>query len=140
MLKLSFNKPPQTLDPQKSRDVISSNLIFLLFKGLMRLQANGELSYDLVDSIDISENQKIYYFHLGRHYWSDHTPITALDFVYSWKRALHPDFPLMNIAFFYPIKNARKVKNAKAKLDSVGIWAKSLKTLVVELEKPVLIF
>jgi hypothetical protein len=42
-LRLSFDKDPVTLDPQKSGDTRSSVIVFLLFKGLTRLEPDQRI-------------------------------------------------------------------------------------------------
>lgn len=136
VLRLSFQKDPLTLDPQKSGDQFSSTLIFLLFKGLTRLEANHKVSCDLASSFQVLNNYKKFVFHLDEHFWSDNSPITAHDFVYSWKRALHPDFPLRATNIFSYIKNAEKARKGLISLDKVRVYAKDDLTLIVELEYP----
>jgi len=133
-LKLSFHKDPITLDPQQTCDKVSSAIIFLLFKGLTRLNTDHSIDNDIASSFYSLDDCKKYVFHLGNHSWSDGTPITAHDFVYSWKRALSPNFPARAVNFFYHIKNAAKAKKGRLALDKVGIRAENDKTLVVELE------
>ncbi|MFY7842979.1 MAG: peptide ABC transporter substrate-binding protein [Rhabdochlamydiaceae bacterium] len=135
-LNISFQKDPLTLDPRESGDFFSSAVIFLLFKGLTRFEANQSVSCDLAESYHILNNHKTYVFQLGNHVWSDGSPITAHDFEYSWKQALSPDFPLRAINIFYYIKNAKKAKEGDLPLSEVGVYAQDDKTLVVELENP----
>jgi oligopeptide transport system substrate-binding protein len=135
-LRLSFHKDPLTLDPRKCCDLISSAAIFLLFRGLTRLEANYQIHYDLADSLHTSEDGKTYVFRLGNHKWSDGSSITAHDFEHSWKRALSPDFPLKSADFFYPIKNAEKIQKGLLPPKDLAVHAKDEKTLVVELESP----
>lgn len=42
-------------------------------------------------SYDVSKDKKTYTFHLRDSKWSNGTPVTAEDFVFSWKRAVNPD-------------------------------------------------
>lgn len=135
-LRINFHKDPATLDPRKSGDFISSAAIFLLFKGLTRLEANQKVTYDVADSIQISEDLKKYVFHLGNCHWSDGKEITAFDFENSWKTVLRPEFPSLSAHLFYPIKNAEKAKNGQISLDEVGVHAKNSQTLIIELEHP----
>ncbi len=135
-LRINFQKDPSTLDPRKCGDFISSAAIFLLYKGLTRLEANHQITYDLADTIHISSDQKQYVFHLGDCYWSDGKPITAHDFENSWKMILDPNFHALSAHLFYPIRNAEKAKKGMISLKEVGIYAKSAKVLVVELEYP----
>lgn len=135
-LRLSFQKDPLSLDPQKSGDPISSAMIFLLFKGLTRFEADHTIRCDLAHSFHSLNDCKKYIFQLGKRFWSDGTLITAHDFVYSWKRALFPDFSTLAVNFFYHIKNAEKAKKGLLSLDKVGIYAENDSTLIVELENP----
>lgn len=135
-LRLSFLKDPVTLDPQQSGDPVSSAAIFLLFKGLTRLEPDQSIICDLADSYQILDDGKKYVFQLGRHFWSDGTPITAHDFEYSWKRALSRDFPTQSMNFFSPIKHAVAAKKGLISMDRVGVSAKDDATLIVELENP----
>ena len=82
-LDTSFYKDPATIDPRKCGDAISSAAIFLLFKGLTRLQADHKIEFDLAESIHLSGDEKRYVFHLGEHYWSDGRPILASDIEYA---------------------------------------------------------
>jgi len=135
-LRLSFHKDPVTLDPQKSGDTLSSAIIFLLFKGLTRLEADHSIRCDLADSFQVLDNHKKFIFYLGEHYWSDGTPITAHDFVYSWRRALSPHFPLHATNFFFHLKNAQKAKKGLMSVNKIGVHARDDRTLEVELEYP----
>lgn len=135
-LRLSFQKDPLALDPQRSGDPISNAMIFLLFKGLTRFEADHTIRCDLANSFHSLDGDKKYIFQLGKHFWSDGTLITAHDFVYSWKRALSPHFPVSAVNFFSHIKNAEKAKKGLLSLDKVGIYAENDSTLVVELENP----
>ncbi len=135
-LRLSIRTDPVTLDPQKSGDPISSALIFLLFKGLTRLEADNTIRCDLARSFHSLNNDKKYVFELGEYFWSDGSPITAHDFVRSWKRALDPAFQARSANFFYYIKNAEKAKKNQISIDKVGVYAETDLRLVVELEHP----
>jgi len=66
-LRLSFQKDPLTLDPQKSSDPISTAMIFLLFKGLTRFDADQSIRCDLAQSFHILDGYKKYIFQLGKH-------------------------------------------------------------------------
>ncbi len=68
-LRLSIRTDPVTLDPQKSGDPISSALIFLLFKGLTRLEADNTIRCDLARSFHSLNNDKKYVFELGEYFW-----------------------------------------------------------------------
>lgn len=137
ILKTSLYKDPSTLDPRKCGDVTSSSIIFLLFRGLTRLQSDHKVVFDLAESVQISSDQKRYVFYLGEHYWSDGRQITALDFENSWKTVLRPDFPSLSAHLFYAIKNAAAAKKGEKGIEKVGVHAEGPKKLIIELEHPV---
>jgi oligopeptide transport system substrate-binding protein len=120
--------------------MISSATIFLLFKGLTRLQANHEIIFDLAESLHVTQEGTRYVFYLGEHYWSDGKEISALDFELSWKAILNPDFPSFSAHLFYPIKNAERAKKGEISIEKIGVHAENSKTLVVELERPISYF
>jgi oligopeptide transport system substrate-binding protein len=139
-LRTCFHKDPSTLDPRKCGDVISSAIIFFLFRGLTRLQPNREVAFDLAESLEISRDKKRYVFRLGEHHWSDGRRIAALDFEKSWKDLLQPNFPSPSSHLFYPIKNAAAAKAGKKPITQVGVHADGPQHLIVELEYPLLHF
>ena len=61
------------------------------FEGLFRLDANHTPQPALAENYTVSEDGLTYTFHLREGLkWSDGTPLTAHDFVYSWQRAVDP--------------------------------------------------
>ncbi|CCB88948.1 peptide ABC transporter substrate-binding protein [Simkania negevensis] len=135
-VRTNFIYSPFTLDPRKSTDPVSNALHFMLYEGLTRLEPDGTLSFALADSIEISKNRRVYTFYLRESYWSDGTPLTAKDFVASWKALLSPDFPSLTAHLLFPIKNAAQAKKGLCSLKEVGIYAPDESTLIVELERP----
>jgi len=135
-LRVTIRIEPISLDPRKGNDMIASQLHFMLFEGLLKLNADLTLSPAQAKSYDVSADHKIYTFHLGDTTWSDGTPVTAYDFEKSWKSILNPVFPCPDAFLLYPIKNARRAKQGEVALYQVGITSKDAKTLVVELEYP----
>ncbi len=135
-LRMCVNRDPTTLDPRKVGDVVSTSLQFLLYEGLTRLNPDHTTSLAQAESMEISENGKLYTFHLRACKWSDGSPITAYDYEQSWKDLLDPDFPAPNAYLLYPIKNAEAVKKGQLPLETVGIKARDPNTLLVELHTP----
>lgn len=135
-LNLNIPSDPDTLDPRRGGDSLSSLFHFLLFDGLVRLDDDGRVIPALAEKINVSEDNKVYTFYLREAFWSDGTPITAWDFEKSWKDILHPDFPAMNAHLLYPIKNAEGAKMGKTSLSEVGIKSLDARVLEVTLENP----
>jgi oligopeptide transport system substrate-binding protein len=135
-LRLSFQSDPRSLDPRIGIDFPSSLAVKMLFEGLMRIGQDGKIEPALAESYEISDDHKIYTFHLRPCIWSNGDEITAYDFEYSWKKVVEPGGENLGAQNFYPIKNAKAIIQGKKSIDSVGIRALDEKTLQVELIHP----
>ena len=136
VLKVSFQHDPPTLDPRKGGDHTSSTVQFMLFEGLTRITKNSTTELALAKKINISDDQKVYTFHLKNTFWTDGHPVTAYDFEMAWKNMLDPHFPCPNANLLYPIKNAKAAKEGKLPLESVGLRSINAQTFEVTLEGP----
>ncbi len=62
------------------------------FEGLLRLDEKNEAQPALAESYDVSDDKLTYTFHLRDGLqWSDGTPLTASDFVFSWLKQMSAD-------------------------------------------------
>ncbi len=93
-----------TLDPQRMSWQLDLRAARLYFEGLT---ANDVFTwgYDIIPAVaeswDVTDDGRGYTFHLRDDAkWSNGAPVTAHDFVYSWRRALLPDIASDYIAFF----------------------------------------
>lgn len=135
-LRLSLVEDPTTLDPRLVHLLRDITLVRQLFEGLTRIDREGNPALALASEVAISEDAKHFTFTLRPSQWSDGSPVTAEDFVYAWKSALHPDFPTRLPEILYLLKNGRAAKEGKVSLESVGVLAPNPYTLEVELEVP----
>ena len=55
--------------------------------------------------------------------WSDGIPISAHDFVYSWRRALDPSIAAPDAFLLYPIQNGEECAAGKAPIEKLGVRA-----------------
>ena len=89
---------------------------------------------------EVSADGLTYVFHLRPGLqWSDGRPITAQDFVWSWRRVLEPATASRYAAIMYPIRNAEafnKDTTHTVREEDVGIWAPDDSTVAVTLEHP----
>ena len=80
-----------TIDPALNSSVDGAIYIIHMFDGLYRLDKNGKPEPSLAESVDISDDQLTYTFHMRDGIqFSDGTPITAQTIVDSWTRAIDP--------------------------------------------------
>ncbi len=129
---------PETLDPALATDQVSMRVSAALFEGLCRVNEHGRPEPGMALRWEISEDRKTYTFHLRPGAaWSDGTPVTAQDFLRSWRRALTPDTGADYASLLHIIRGARAFTEQGAAWDQVGLHAPDERTLVVELENPV---
>ncbi|NGX50503.1 MAG: Oligopeptide-binding protein OppA [Chlamydiae bacterium] len=133
VLKLPWNVLV-SLDPRIGGDQESSELVKLLFDGLMRIGSDGKPECSIAESYTVSEDKKHYVFKIRESYWSNGSRVIAYDFEYAWKKVLSPGFSTPFAYVFNPIRNAREAKLGDLSLDEVGVKAIDEGTLVVDLE------
>ena len=79
-----------SLDPHKTEGVPESHVIRDLLEGLVNQDADGNVIPGVATSWETKDN-KTFTFHLRKDAkWSNGDPVTAEDFVYSFKRAVDP--------------------------------------------------
>lgn len=103
-----------------------------MFLGLMTESAAGMPVPGVAQGYTVSDNGLIYTFTLRDHVWSDGVPVTANDFVYSYRRMLNPKTAAQYAVLLYPIKNARAVNTGTLPPEAVGVRALDSRTLQVE--------
>ncbi|HYZ85620.1 MAG TPA: peptide ABC transporter substrate-binding protein, partial [Bryobacteraceae bacterium] len=76
----------------------------------------------------------------ARAYWSDGVPITAHDFVYSWRRFADPGTAAPQSDQYFLVKNARDVFTGKRPPSDLGVHAPDEFTFVVDLQSSATFF
>lgn len=135
-LRIDLGGDVATFDPQSMVDFYSFRVISDLDEGIIDMdQANRPIP-GMAASWDISADGKTYVFHL-RHdlKFSDGSPITADDFVYSWQRLVNPKTG--GYAFILDhVLNARDIQAGNKPLADLGVVAVDKYTLKVNLAQP----
>ncbi len=128
---------PKTLDPHGVSGTWENYIVGDAFMGLLTDAADAKPVPGAAESWTISDDGLTYTFKLRDHKWSDGTPVTAEDFVYSWRRLLDPATAAEYASIMYPVKNAEKINTGEIKdLSQLGVRAIDDKTLEVTLENP----
>ena len=129
----------QDLDPHIVTGVPEHHIITALLEGLVEPNPK-DLSPEpaVAESWDISSDQKTYTFHLRKNAkWSNGDPVTAHDFVRSFKRILAPSLAAEYAYMLYVMKGAEDYNNGKiSNFDEVGAKAINDFTLRIELNSP----
>lgn len=114
---------PDTLDPHKASGNWENNIIGDMFIGLMADGPGGEAVPGTAESFTQSADGLTYTFKLREHNWSDGTPVTAHDFVYSFRRIANPKTAAQYVSILYPMKNMQKAAAGAVSPESVGARA-----------------
>ena len=130
---------PADLDPDAINAWTDSNIDYALFEGLTWIDEQTTAPVPAAAARwDMSPDGLVYTFHLrpdGR--WSNGDPVTADDFVFSYRRILTPAFGASYSYMLWPIKNAQAYNAGRlTDFSQVGVKAVDATTLRVTLEKP----
>jgi oligopeptide transport system substrate-binding protein len=88
-LRWNIGADPLTIDPTLNGASDGGDVINQTFEGLVR-EINGIVYPGIAESWETSTDGKTVTFTLRESNWSDGTPLTAGDFVYSWLRGMDP--------------------------------------------------
>lgn len=123
-----------TLDPQTASGPASAIVIGSIFEGLCRIGDDSETLPGVAERWDHNREFTEFTFHLRSAKWSNGDPVTAEDFVFGVVRALSPETGAASLDDLFLIENARAFYAGEVDRESLGIWAKNDRTLVVKLE------
>ena len=110
MLNLTETAEIPTMDTTLSTDATSSNIMNNTMEGLYRLGKDDKLVPGVAKSYEKSEDGKKYVFKLREDAkWSNGEPVTAKDFVYSWRRAVDSNTGAKFAYILFDVKMRRKL-------------------------------
>lgn len=128
---------PPTLDPNLGAGTLAAPIIGDMVTGLLARGPDSRPQAACAESWTVSDDGRIYTFHLREGLkWSDGTPLTAEDFVYTFRRLLDPATRSRLVGVFFGIENARAAFQGKMPLDSIGVSAPDPRTVEFRLEQP----
>jgi oligopeptide transport system substrate-binding protein len=128
---------PETLDQAHTSINIEEFILKDLYEGLTIYDASGKIVPGVAESWKVSDDGTVYTFKIRPNAkWSDGSPVTAEDFVFSYRRVEDPKTAAGYANILYPIKNAQKVNKGELPVDQLGIKAVDDKTLEITLEQP----
>ena len=139
-LNISMSGEPSTLDFSFSATSADIDVYNYIMEGLTRNSSKGMADPGIASSWEISEDGKVWTFHLRDAKWSDGVEVTAQQFKDGWLRALNPEKP-SNYAFsMFDILNAEDYSTGKVASEAVGIAVINSKALKVTLKTPITYF
>uniref|UniRef100_UPI0035A912F6 peptide ABC transporter substrate-binding protein n=1 Tax=Mesorhizobium sp. LHD-90 TaxID=3071414 RepID=UPI0035A912F6 len=128
---------PESVDPHKTSTIYEANVLRDLFMGLVMQDAKAEVIPGAAESWTVSDDGKTYTFKMrAGATWSDGSPVTAEDFLYSFRRLEDPGTGAEYASMLYPIVNAEEINTGKAKPEELGVKAIDAGTLEITLKAP----
>ncbi len=130
---------PSSLDPQMVEDVAGQDIVRDLFEGLFNQDENGNLVPGVALNYELSDDHKTYVFHLrDTAKWSNGEPVTAADFVISWRLATLPgrSAPKQWLMQLMALENVDAVIKGEKPPQELGVYAVDDHTLEVRLSTP----
>jgi len=139
---------PETIDVSLISSVDGSTYVQHMFENLMKYAQTDEHPADDANmymtevvpgqaaSYTVSEDGLVYTFTLRDDiFWSDGQPVTANDWVYSWRRLVNPD-TAADYGYFLDgiVVNAAAIQAGEKAPEELGIKALDDKTLEISLE------
>lgn len=116
VLRYITGAEPQTLDPQYMTGQPESRISLALYDGLFEYEETTmNARPSLATSWEANADGTVWTFHLRNNAkWTDGAPLNANDFVYSWRRALSPEFAAPYASLMYVVKFAEPYNNNSA--------------------------
>ena len=140
ILHFGLGSEPQYLDPHLANSVSAHNVIIALIEGLVSEDPKTLKPVPgVAEKWDISDDGLVYTFHLRKNAkWSNGDPVTAHDFVFSYRRILNPALASQYASMLHDLKNARKYHLDGIGWDEAQVGAVALDdwTLQLTLENP----
>lgn len=142
VITIAWGAEPPSLDPGLASDTTSANIIGNIMDPLLRIDPEtNEPVPNLAESWEVSEDGLTVTIKLRDDgMWTNGDPVTAEDYVYSWKRTLSPELAADYAYQLYAIKGGQEYNgcenNCDALADAVGLRAVDDTTLEVTLVSP----
>lgn len=128
-------EPPQ-LDHTRMTDTVSGMVVGHVLEGLLRYAADGSLLPGVAERWEVRDDGATFWLR-DNALWSDGVPVTAHDFVFSWRKTVDPANASQYAFIFYVMKNAEAINTGEMPPESLGAVAIDDRTLEVTFENPV---
>ncbi|HWU55960.1 MAG TPA: peptide ABC transporter substrate-binding protein [Rhizomicrobium sp.] len=134
MLRRGNSAEPTTLDPHKATTVWEDWIMGDMFVGLMHQNVNGDPIPQACETLTTSEDGLTFTIKLRDHVWSDGVPVTADDYVFSFRRIANPKTAAQYVSILYPIRNMQQAAEGKVPPADIGVRALDSRTLQIEVQ------
>jgi oligopeptide transport system substrate-binding protein len=130
---------PRFMDPHLLNSVPEHHVLMALFEGLVAEPpvSNTVVDPGMAERWESNADKSVWTFHLRPNVvWSDGVPVTAGDFVWSWRRMLTKSLAAEYSSMLFVLKNGEDFYNEKVPPEALGVKALDPRTLQVTLVGP----
>lgn len=133
-----LNNEPDGIDPTVTNNSFAVPFLMNCFEGLVTYNENSEIVPGNAESWEHNEDMTVYTFHLREGLkWSDGSPLTANDYVYSALRVMTPATTSQYVSMLTDyILNGQEYYDGTAAAEEVGVKALDDNTLEYTLKAP----
>lgn len=126
---------PQSLDPHQITGVPEINVVRDLFEGLVETDEKGAIVPAAAESWESADNRTWTFKLRSDANWSNGEPVTAEDFVYSWRRLVDPKTASQYASYLQAaqIANIDDILKGSKAPDTLGVKALDAHTLQITL-------
>lgn len=140
IFRVAIGSEPTILDPYQIQDDTSYNVSYAVHEPLFRIAGEDGKDWEpgLATDYTVNDEATVYTVTLREGMkWSDDTPITSEDVVYSYQRVVDPEFASPKANDYFAIKNAEAIIRGTMDKSELGVKALDDYTVEFTLEKPV---
>ena len=135
ILRRGNGPEPDSLDPALARTDSAATILRDIYEGLARLDAAAKPVPAAASGWSVSPDGRVYTIRLREGLrWSNGEPLTADDFVKSWRRLVEPATGSQYAEVLAPVLNAQEVVEGRLPSSALGIEAVDAHTLIVHLK------
>lgn len=130
---------PETLDPHRATGLPEAQIFYDLYEGLTSRGPDGATRPGLAEWWEAGADGRTWTFHLRPGaVWSDGSPVTAQDVVFSLRRVVDPAATqARNANYLWPVTNAKAISEGRVKdLAALGVRATGPHRVEIALDHP----
>ena len=135
VLRRGNGPEPDSLDPALARSDSAATILRDIYEGLARLDEAARPVPAAASGWSVSPDGRVYTIRLRAGLrWSNGEPLTADDFVQSWRRLVDPATGSQYAEVLAPVSNAQEVIEGRLPRTALGIEATDASTVTVHLK------
>jgi oligopeptide transport system substrate-binding protein len=134
-ITITLRQEPPQMDSTRATDASSFSVLAHVMEGLLAYDENNQLIPGIAERWEVREDGATFWIREEAK-WSDGRPVTAADFVFSWRRVVDPATAAEYSFILYSIKNARAINQGELAKELLGVQAVDEHTLEVQFERP----